>query len=207
MILIEFQVQTFIMSQVQKADQICRFKLILMKHIIACFLRHNSCPDIVSQLDRGFDNLSNSNWRYTTSHERFYQDPQYLKNDQETQTVPIQLLHVKHTGAQYSSPSDDSDSSSSDSDSDFEGTENIMVAKRYIHRHSISSEHLYTKPTPPNKRFRTSTRDPLEWRPEKEPIRCPLKQIVNHRSALQVPPVNIIAAPGAQATNTQCRLQ
>ena len=78
-----------------------------------------------------------------------------------------------------------------------------MVAKRYIHRHSISSEDLHTNPTPPNKRFRTSTPDPLEWRLEKEPIRCPLKEIVNHRPALQIPPVNIIAAPGIQATNTQ----
>ena len=30
--------------------------------------RANSCPDIV-QLNRDFDHLSNSNWRYTTAHE------------------------------------------------------------------------------------------------------------------------------------------
>ena len=89
----------------------------------------NSCPDIIRQLDTDFEDLSNSNWRYTTAHERFYPHPHYLKNDQETQTTPIQSLHIKDTGAQYSSPSDDSDSSSSDSDSDIEGTENIMVAK------------------------------------------------------------------------------
>ena len=118
--------------------------------------------------------------------------------------MPIQSLHVKDTGAQCSSPSDDSDSSSSDSDSDIEGTENIMVAKRYINRHPISSEDLYTNPTLPNKRFRTSTLDSLERRPEKEPIRCPLKEIVNHRPALQIPPVNIVAAPGTQA-NAQHR--
>ena len=55
----------------------------------------------------------------------------------------------------------------------------------------------------PNKRFRTSTPDPTEWRPEKEPIRCPLKEIINHRPALQIPPVDIIAAPGGQAANVQ----
>ena len=31
--------------------------------------RANSCPDIVQQLNRDFDNLSNSNWRYMTAHE------------------------------------------------------------------------------------------------------------------------------------------
>ena len=111
--------------------------------------RAYSCPDIVRQLNRDFDDLSNSNRRYTTAHERFYPNPNYLKSDQETQTDPIQSLHIIDTGAQYSSPSDSSDSSSSDSDSDIEGTENITVAKRYMHRHSISSEDLYTNPTSP----------------------------------------------------------
>ena len=32
--------------------------------------RANSCPDIVQELKRDFDNTSNSNWRYTTAHER-----------------------------------------------------------------------------------------------------------------------------------------
>ena len=45
--------------------------------------------------------------------------------------------------------------------------------------------------------------DFIESRPEKEPIRCPLKEIINHRPALQIPPVDIIAAPGSQAANAQ----
>ena len=168
--------------------------------------RANSCPDIV-QVNRDSDQLSNSNWRYTTAHERFYPDPYYLKNDQQTQTELAPTLHVKDTGAQYSSPSDSSDSSSSDSDSDIEGTENITVAKHYLHRHSVSSEDLYTNPMLPNKRFRTSTPDPTERRPEKEPIRFSLKEIINHRPALHIPPVDIIAAPGGQAANAQRGIQ
>ena len=125
--------------------------------------RANSCPDIVQQFNRDFDDLSKSNWRYTTAHERLYPDPHYLRSDQQTQTELILTLHVKDTGAQYSSPSDSSDSSSSDSDSDIEGTENITVAKQYLHRHSVSSEDLYTNPMLPNKRFRTSTPDSIEW--------------------------------------------
>ena len=105
------------------------------------------------------------------------------------------------TGAQYSSPSDSSDSTSSDSDSEIEGTENITVAKRYAHQCSISHEDLYTAPTPPNKWFRTSTPDPTDRRPEKEPIRCPLKEIINHRPALHIPKVDIIVAPG----QTSCK--
>ena len=154
-------------------------------------------------MNRDFDDHSKSNWRYTTAHEWLYPDPHYLRSDQQTQTELILTLHVKDTGAQYSSPSDSSDSSSSDSDSDIEGTENITVVKRYLHRYSVSSEDLYTNPMPPNKRFRTSTPDSIEWRPEKEPIRCPLKEIVNHRPALQIPPIDIVAAPGGQAANAQ----
>ena len=165
--------------------------------------RANSCPDIVQQLNRDFDHLSNSNWRYTTAHERLYPDPYYFKNDQQTQTEITHTLQVKDTGAQYSSPSDSSDSSSSDFDSDIEGTENITVAKRYLHRHFVSSEDLYTNPMLPNKRFRTSTPDPTERRPDKEPIRCPLKEIINHRPALQIPPVDLTVAPGRQAANLQ----
>ena len=60
---------------------------------------------------------------------------------------------------------------------------------------------------PPNKRFRTSTPDPTEQRPEKEPIRCPLKEIINHRPVLHIPPVDIIAAPGGQAANAQRGIQ
>ena len=114
--------------------------------------RANSCPDIVQQLNRDFDNLSNSNWKYTTAHDQLYPDPYYLKDDKYTQTELTPTLHAKDTGAQYSSPSDSSESSTSDSDSDIEGTENITVAKRYLHRHSVSSEDLYTNPTLPNKR-------------------------------------------------------
>ena len=33
--------------------------------------RANSCPDIVQQLNRDLEHLCNSNWRYTTAHERF----------------------------------------------------------------------------------------------------------------------------------------
>ena len=122
--------------------------------------RANSCPDIVQELNRDFDTLSSSNWRYTSAHERLYLDPYYFKNDQQTQTEITRTLQVKDTGAQYSSPSDSSDSSSSDFDSDIEGTENITVTKRYLHRHFVSSEDLYTNPMPPHKRFRTSTPDP-----------------------------------------------
>ena len=109
--------------------------------------RANSCPDIVQQLNKDFDYLSNSNWRYTTAHECLYLNPYYPKNDQQTQTEITHTLQVKEIGAQYSSPSDSSDSSSSDLDSDIEGTENITVAQRYLHRHFVSSEDLYTNPT------------------------------------------------------------
>ena len=138
-----------------------------------------------------------------TAHKRVYPDPYYLKTDQQTQTEITHTLHVQDTGAQFSSPSDDSDSSSSDFDSDIEGTENITVAKHYLHRHFASCEDLYTNPTPPHKRFRTSTPDPTERRPEKEPIRCPLKEIINHRPALHIPPVNLTVGPGGQAAILQ----
>ena len=67
----------------------------------------------------------------------------------------------------------------------------------------VSSEDLYTNPTPPHKRFRTSTPDPTERLPENEPIRCPLKEIINHRPTLNIPPVDLIVAPGRQAANLQ----
>ena len=78
--------------------------------------------------------------------------------------------HVKDTGAQYSSSSDSSDSDSSDSDENIEGTENITVAKRYLNRHSLSSEDLYTAPIQPPKRFRTSTPEPYERGPVSHPL-------------------------------------
>ena len=80
-----------------------------------------SCPDIVQQLNRDFDHLSNSNWKYTTAHEQVYSNPYYLKDDKYTQTELTPTLNIKDTGAQYSSPSDSSESSTSDSDSDIEG--------------------------------------------------------------------------------------
>ena len=126
-----------------------------------------------------------------------------FKNDQQTQTEIQEILKVKDTGAQYSSPSDTNESSSSDFDSDIEGTENITVTRRHINRRSASSEDLYTNPTPPHKRFRTSTPEPSIRQPEKEQIRCPLKEIINHRPALQLPPVELTVAPGRQATNVQ----
>ena len=158
--------------------------------------RANSCPDIVQQLHRDTDHLANSNWRV-------YLDPYRYKNDQQTQTEIQDILQVKDTGAQYSSPSDTDDSSSSEFDSDIEGTENISVTKRYINRRSASSEDLYTNPTSPHKRFRTSMPEPSVRQPEKEPLRCPLKEIINHRPALQIPPVDLTVAPGRQAANVQ----
>ena len=104
--------------------------------------RANSCPDIVQQLNRDFDHFSNSTWRYTTANELVYPDRYSRKNDQQTQTEIIHTLQVIDTGAQYSSPSDSNDSSSSDFDSYIEGTENITVTRRDIHRRSASVEDL-----------------------------------------------------------------
>ena len=165
--------------------------------------RANSCPDIVHQVHRDTDRLANSNWRYTGSIQPVYPDPYRYRNDQQTQTEIQDILQVKDTGAQYSSPSDTNESSSSDFDSDIEGTENITVTRRHINRRSASSEDLYTNPTPPHKRFRTSTPEPSIRKPEKEPRRCPLKEIINHRPPLQIPPVELIVAPGRQAANVQ----
>ena len=94
-----------------------------------------------------------------------------------------------------------------DTDTDIEGTKNITVAKRYLYRHSLSSEDLYTAPACPSKHFRTSTPELCERKPEKEPLRCPLKEIINHKGALHIPPVDIIVAPGRQGANAQRGLQ
>ena len=67
--------------------------------------RANSCPDIVQQLHRDTDCLANSNWKV-------YPDTYRCKKDQQTQTGIQDILQVKDTGAQYSSPSDTDDSSS-----------------------------------------------------------------------------------------------
>ena len=165
--------------------------------------RANSCPDIVQQLHRDTDRLANSNWRYTGSTQPVYPDPYRYRNDQQTQTEIKDILQVKDTGAQYSSPSHTNESSSSEFDSDIEGTENITVTRRHINRRSASSEDLYTNPTLPHKRFRTSMPEPSIRQPEKEPIRCPLKEIINHRPVLQIPPIDLTIAPGRQAANIQ----
>ena len=165
--------------------------------------RANSCPDIVQQLNGDFDHFSNSNWRYTTANEPVYPDSYLFKNDQQTQTEIIHTLQVKDTGTQYSSSSDSDDSSSSDLESDLEGTENITVTRRDIHRRSASSEDLYINPMLPHKRFRTSTPEPPVRQPDKEQIRCPLKEIINHRPALHIPPVDLTVTPGRQAANVQ----
>ena len=165
--------------------------------------RANSCPDIVQQLNRDFDHFSNSDCRYTTAKEPVYPDPYFFKNDQQTQTDIIHTLQFNDTGAQYSSPSDSEKSSSSDLDSDIEGTENITVTKRDIYRRSASSDDLYTNPTQPHKRIRTSTPEPPERRPYRKQIGCPLKEIINHRHALHIPPVDLTVAPGGRAANVQ----
>ena len=165
--------------------------------------RANSCPDIVQQLHRDTDHLANSNLKYTTANQPVYPDPYRCKNDQQTQTEIKHILQVKDTGAQYSSPSDSDDSSSSEFDSDIEGTENITVTRHHIHRRSASSEDLYTNPTPPHKRFRTSTPEPLVRQPDKEQIWCPLREIINHLPALQIPPVDLTVTPGRRATKVQ----
>ena len=165
--------------------------------------RANSCPDIVHQLHRDTDRLANRNWKYTGSMQLVYPDPYRYRNDQQTQTQIQDILQVKDTGAQYTSPSDTNESSSSDFDSDIEGTENITVTRRHINRHSASSENLYTNPTPPHKRFRTSTPEPCIRQPEKETIRCPLQEIINHTPAFKITPIDLIVALGRQAANVQ----
>ena len=154
-------------------------------------------------MHRDTERLASSNWRYTSSTQPVYPDPYRYKNDQQTQTEIQDILEVKDTGAQYSSPSDTDDSSSSEFNSDIEGTENITVTRRHINRRSASSEDLYTNPTPPHKRFRTSTPEPSIRQQEKEPIRCPLKEIINHRPALQIPPIDLTVTPGRRAANIQ----
>ena len=169
--------------------------------------RANSCPDLIVQVNRELEVNSDSSLRYTTAHEYVNPDPESPQINQQTQTTFIKSLQVKDTGAQYSSPGDSSDSDTSETDTDIEGTENITVAKQYLHRHSLSSEDLYTTPACPSKHFWTSTPDQCERKPEKEPLRCPLKEIINHKGTLHIPLVDIIVAPGRQGANTQRGLQ
>ena len=175
-------------------------------------LKAKSCPDITSPIDRELDDLTNSNWQYTTALDRIPPIPPFPSAEQATQTDPIQVLRLVHTGAQCNLPPDDSggsgdsSTSSSESDDDIEGTENITVAKRYHNKDSSSEEDIYTARTPPHKRFRTSTLDPKERKPDKEPVRCPLKEIVNHIPALQIPEADIIVAPGRHAVPANVNL-
>ena len=141
------------------------------------------------------ENHLNSGRTFITSRHPLKYTTDHVQTTQEMQTDPLPQSRVQNTGAQYSSPSDSSDSHESDSDSDIEGTENITVAKRYLNRRSLSSEDLYTAPTQSNKWFCTSTPDPSDRKPENEPIRCPLKEIINHRPALNIPPVTLTVAP------------
>ena len=124
--------------------------------------RANSCPDLIVQVNRELEANSDSHLRYTTAHEYVNPDPKSPQISQQTQTTFIRPLQVKDTGAQYSSPEDSSDSNTSDTDTDIEGTKNITVAKQYLHRHSLSSEDLYTDPVCPSKCFWTSTPEPCE---------------------------------------------
>ena len=64
---------------------------------------------------------------------------------------------------------------------------------------------MSTIKTPPNKRFRTSTPEPENRQPAKEPEHCPLKEIINHKPAFTVPQTDIIVAPGQRGAraNTQ----
>ena len=174
-----------------------------------------SCPDIASPVDREFEDLTNSNWQYTTAPNVTPPLPPYPKTDQIIQTDPVRVLRLTHTtntGAQCNLPPDDSggssssSTSSSDSEGEFEGTENITVAKRYHNREISSEEEIYTAPTPPHKRFRTSTPEKEDRKPAKEPIRCPLKEIINHRPALEIPEVDIIVAPGGRGAGANVQL-
>ena len=157
--------------------------------------RTNSCPDLV-QLQRQVEDHSTTNWEYFTAREPSYSTNICAKIDKETQTYTQPQILLREAGAQYSSPSDDSDDISSDSESELEGTENITVAKRYLNRHSASLDDIYTATHNTNKRFRTSMPEPVVRKPEREPVRCPRREIINHQPALQVPPTNIVVAPG-----------
>ena len=115
--------------------------------------RANSCPDLIIQVNKEAEETLDRGSRYYTAYNYIHLTFKLSRTNQETQTMWVNSLRVKDTGAQYSSPSDSSDSDSSDSDENIEGTENITVAKRYLNRHSLSSEDLYTAPVRPPKRF------------------------------------------------------
>ena len=151
--------------------------------------RANSCPELIVQLNKEGDETVDRSSRYYTAKHYIHSTVSYNQKNQETQT---KWVSDRDTRIHYTSSSEDSDSDTSECDENIEGTENITVTKRYLKSRSLSSEDLYTAPAQPYKRFRTSTPEPYERKPEKEPFRCPLKEIINHEGALKVPPVDII---------------
>ena len=169
--------------------------------------RANSCPELIVQLNKEGDETIDRPSRYYTACNYIHPMVQLSHTNQETQTTQANVVSDRDTRAQHTLSSDDSDSESSDYDENIEGTENITVTKRYLHSRSLSSEDLYTAPVQPPKRFRTSTPEPYQCKPTKEYARCPLKEIINHNGDLQIPPVDIIVAPGRRATNAQRGLQ
>ena len=94
--------------------------------------RAKSCPDIASPIDREFEDLANSNWQYTTARDQLPPIPPFPKTNQQTQTDPIKVLCLVHTGAQCNLPPDnsggssDSSPSSSDSDNEIEGLKTLL---------------------------------------------------------------------------------
>ena len=64
---------------------------------------------------------------------------------------------------------------------------------------------MSTIKTPPNKRFRTSTPEPENRQPAKEPEHCPLKEIINHKPAFTVPQTDIIVAPGQRGARANAQ--
>ena len=169
--------------------------------------RANSCPELIVQLNKEGEETVERPSRFYTACNYIHPTFEISHKDQETQTTLANVVSDKDTRAQYSSPSDDSDSESSDYDENIEGTENITVTKRYLNSCSLSFEDLYTAPVQPPKRFQTSTPEPYQRKPAKEYARCPLKEIINHNGALQIPPVDIIVVPGGRAANAQRGLQ
>ena len=169
--------------------------------------RANSCPELIVQLNKEGEETIDRPSRYYTACHYIHPTVSHNHTNQETQTTQTHFVSDRDTRAQYTSSSEDSDSESSDYNENIEGTENITVTKRYLNNRSLSSEDIYTAPVQPPKRFCTSTPEPYERKPEKEPPRCPLKEIINHNGALQIPPVEIIVAPGQRGANAQRGLQ
>ena len=169
--------------------------------------RANSCPELIVQLNKEGEETIDRPSRYYTACNSIHPTVQFSHTNQEMQNTQANVVSDRDARAQYTSSSGDSDSESSDYDENIEGTENITVTKRFVHSRSLSSEDLYTAPVKPPKRFRTSTPESYERKPEKEYARCPLKEIINHNRNLQIPPVDKIVAPGRRAANAQRGMQ